>query len=74
MFPIWSATPRSSARRSALPVGRVEDAEREPADRAGDAPAVDDELGEGRVLGAAHVHLGAVDEVAESLERDRVAA
>ena len=61
-------------RRAGRAVGAVEDAEREPADRARDAAAVVLELGEGRVLGAAHVHLGAVDELAERAERDRVAA
>ena len=75
MLPTWSARPRSSASGApALAVGAVEDAEREPADRARDAAAVVLELGEGRVVGAAHVHLGALDELAERVERDRVAA
>ena len=49
-------------------VGSVEEAEREPPDRAGDATAVPLELGERCVLGPAHVVLGAVDQV---LERDQ---
>ena len=56
------------------PVGAVEDAEREPPDRARDAAAVELELVERVVPVAAHVGLGAVDEVAERVERDREAA
>ena len=55
-------------------VGRLEHAEREPADRARDPASVQLRVRERRVLVAAHVHLRAGDEVVERGERDRVAA
>jgi hypothetical protein len=73
MFVSWSATPSSSPASRAARSRRLEDAEREPADRSRDAPAVELRVGERRVLVSAHVHLRAVDEVAERVERDRIA-
>ena len=75
----WSAAARRRARRPARAASaqvrsrqvRVEHAERQPSDRAGDAAAVGDQLVEGLVLLAADVHLAAVDELAEGSERDR---
>ena len=57
-------------RRGKCAVGAVEDAERQPADRARDAPAVQLELGERDVLGAEDVHLGAVDELPKGRDGD----
>ena len=61
-----SAMPSASAsglRPRADPA--AEHAEREPPDRAGHAPAVVLKFAEGRVAGAAHVRLAAVDQLAE---------
>ena len=75
MFPICRPTPRSSASAGAGdPVRAVEDAEREAPDRARHPAAVALELVERLVPVAANVRLGAVDEVAEGLERDREAS
>ena len=65
-----SAARRRGRRRAARAGDRgrkqSKSAEREPPDRAGDAAAVALELGERRVLGPAHVGLGAVDQVART--------
>ena len=53
-------------------VGAPEDGEREPADRAGDPPAVPHQLVDGLVGGAGHVHLAAVDQLAEGLHGQAV--
>jgi hypothetical protein len=56
---------------AAYAVRAVEDAERQAADRACDTAAVPLELGERFVRGSMRIHLRAVDQVAERLERDR---
>ena len=75
MFVSWSATPSSLARCSARvrsDVSKTPSAR--PPDRARDPAPVQLRVGERCVLVAAHVHLGARDEVVERGERDRVAA
>src|SRR5437763_982008 len=72
--------PPAPAARGAGPRGRpvlvggAEHTQREPADRARDAPAVVQQLVEGGVPGALHVGDAAVDDLGERLDRDREAA
>ena len=69
---ICRATPRSSARgRAPLGIRGAVDAEAQPPDAARDPPAVADQLVEGPVPLAVHVHLAAVDQVVEGGERNR---
>ena len=60
-------------RRCSRHVARAEDRQAETPDRAGDAAAVHDQLVEGLVLGAANIHLDAVDQIEQSFARERKA-
>ncbi len=55
-------------------VGGAEDRQRQPADRPGDEPAVDDEVVDRRVHGSGDVHLAADDQLVEGVHRQVVAA
>ncbi len=71
---ICRATPRSLASgRDSFGVAGAVDAEAEAPDAPGYPPAVADQVVEGPVALAVHVHLAAVDQIVEGRQRDREA-